>query len=48
MKKHGIIIDITNNAIAFWIGHCIYTRASLSIILNQATLPTEVTLIKTI
>ena len=28
MKKHGVIIDMTNNSLAFWPGHCTHIRAT--------------------
>ena len=39
MKKHGIIIDITSNFLAFWPGHCIHIRGISSTILSQLRLP---------
>ena len=42
MKKYGIIINMINNAIAFWPGYCTYTRVFSPISLDQATLLTEV------
>lgn len=41
MKKHGVIIDITNNFLVFWPNHCIHIRATSLTILNQPRLPIE-------
>ena len=39
MKKHGVIIDMTNNSLAFWPGHC--THIGATSLLNPPSLPTE-------
>ena len=46
MKNQELIIDITNNFFAFWLGHCIYIRATSHIILNPPSLPIEITIIR--
>lgn len=38
IKKYKIIIDITNNFLAFWYSHYIYIRHFFPIILNQPIL----------
>ena len=43
MKKHDIIIDMTNNSLAFWPGHCIYIEATSSTTLSQLSLSVEIT-----
>ena len=40
MKKHGVIIDMTNNSLAFWPGHCTHIRAIS--LLSPPSLPTEI------
>ena len=39
MKKHGVIIDMTNNFLAFWPGHC--THIGATSLLSPPSLPTE-------
>ena len=39
MKKHGVIIDMTNNSLAFWPGHC--THIGATSLLSPPSLPTE-------
>ena len=39
MKKHGVIIDMTNNSLAFWPSHCIHIGAIS--LLSPSSLPTE-------
>lgn len=34
IKKHEMIIDMTNNAIVLWSGHYTYVRTFLSIIMD--------------
>ena len=41
MKKHGVIIDITNDSLAFWPGHCTHIGATSPTTLSQPRLPTE-------
>ena len=41
MKKHGVIIDMTNNSLAFWPGHCTYIEATSPTTLSQPRLPME-------
>ena len=41
MKKHGVIIDMTNDFLAFWPGHCTYIGATS--LLSLSSLPTEIT-----
>ena len=38
MKKHGVIIDMTNNFLAFWPGHC--THIGATSLLSPPSLPT--------
>lgn len=38
IKKHGIIINITNDTLALWPGYCIYTGAFSPITLDQTIL----------
>ena len=35
MRKHGVIIDMTNNFLAFWPGHCTHIGATSSTTLSQ-------------
>ena len=44
MKKHEIIVDITNNFLVFWPGHCIYIRATF--LLNPFCLLTKIVAVK--
>ena len=46
MKKHRVIIDMTNNSLAFWLGHCIYIGATSSTTLSQPRLPAEIVVIR--
>ena len=39
MKKHGVIIDMTNNSLAFWPGHCTHIGATSP--LSPPSLSTE-------
>ena len=39
MKKHGVIIDMTNNSLAFWPGHC--THIGATSLLSPPSLPME-------
>ena len=39
MKKHGVIIDMTNNSLAFWPGYC--THIGATSLLSPPSLPTE-------
>ena len=39
MKKHGVIINMTNDSLAFWPGHCTHIRAIS--LLSPPSLPTE-------
>ena len=38
-KKHEVIIDMTNNSLAFWPGHCTYIGATS--LLSPSSLPTK-------
>ena len=40
MKKHGVIIDITNNSLAFLPGHC--THIGPTYLLTQSSFSTEI------
>lgn len=46
MKKHRVIIDMKNDFLDFWPGHCIYVRASRPTILSYPTLPMETAVIR--
>ena len=46
MKKHGVIIDMANNFLAFWPGNCTYIRASFPNTLRQPRLPVEITVVR--
>lgn len=46
MKKYGIIINITNNSLAFWHGHYTYIRAISSTTLNKPKLSSETVVIR--
>ena len=39
MKKYGVIIDMTNNSLVFWPGHCIHIKATF--LLTPPSLPTK-------
>lgn len=41
MKKHGVIIDMINNFLAFWPGHYTHIRAIFSTTLSQPRLSTK-------
>ena len=41
IKKHGVIIDMTNDFLAFWPGYCTHIGATSSITLSQPRLPTK-------
>ena len=41
MKKYGVIIDMTNNSLAFCSGYCIHIRAILPTTLSPPSSPTE-------
>ena len=41
MKKHGVIIDMINDSLAFWPGHCTHIGATSSNTLSQPRLPAE-------
>ena len=46
MKKHGVIIDMTNNFLAFWSGHCTHIGANSPNILSQSRLPTKTAVVR--
>ena len=46
MKKHGVIIDITNNSLVFWPSYYTQIRATPSTILSQSRLPVKTAVIK--
>ena len=46
MKKHEIIIDMTNDSLAFWPGHCTPIGAFCPTTLSQSTLPTEIAVVR--
>ncbi len=47
MKKHEIMIGMTNNILVFLSGHCTYIRASLLIISDQIILSEKKKSVKT-
>ena len=46
IKKHGVIIDITNDSLAFWPGHCTHIAATSPNTLSQPRLPAETAVIR--
>ena len=46
IKKHKVIIDITNNFLIFWPNYYIYIRASFSTTLSQPIFPIKTTIVK--
>ena len=46
MKKHGVIIDMTDNSLAFLPGHYTYIRATSPNILSQLRLPAEIAIVR--
>ncbi len=46
MTKHGVIIDITNNSLAFWPGHYTHIGATSPTTLSPPSLPTETAVIR--
>ncbi len=42
IKKHEVIIDITNDSLAFWSGHCTPIGATSPTILSKSRLPPEI------
>ena len=46
MKKHEIIIDMTNKFLAFWPGYYIHIRAISLITLSQLRLPAEIAVVR--
>ena len=46
MKKHKVIIDMTNNSWTFWLRHCTYFGAFLPIILSQPILPIKTAVVR--
>ena len=46
MKKYGVIIDMINDFLAFWPGHCIHIGAISPTTLSQLRLPTETATIR--
>ena len=41
MKKYRVIIDMTKNFLAFWLGHCTHIKATFPNKLGQPRLPAE-------
>lgn len=39
IKKHGVIIEMTNNFFIFWPGHCTYIGATSATTLSQLRQP---------
>ena len=46
MKKHGVIIDMTNNSLAFRPGHCTNIGATFPNTLSQPRLPAEIAVVR--
>ena len=46
MKKYKVIIDMTNNFLAFWPGYCTYIGVSSCIILSQLILLIETAIVR--
>ena len=46
MKKHGVIIDMTNDFLAFWPGHYTHIGATSPITLSQPRLPTKIATVR--
>ena len=46
MKKHGVIIDMTNDSLAFWPGHCTHIEVTSPTSLSQLRLPMKIAVIK--
>ncbi len=46
MKKHGVIINMTNDSLAFWPGHYIQIGATSPIILSLPSSPTETAVLR--
>ena len=46
MKKHEVIIDIINDSLAFWLGHCTHIGAILPTTLSQLRLPTKTAVVR--
>ncbi len=46
IKKYGVIIDMTNDSLAFWTGHCIHIRVTSSIILSSTHSPMEIIVVR--
>ncbi len=46
IKKHGVIIDMTNDFLAFWPGHCTHIGAISPITLSLPSSPTETAAIR--
>ncbi len=46
MKKHGVIIDMTNDSLAFWPGYCIHIKATSLTTLSPPSLLTETAVVR--
>ena len=46
MKKHGVIINMINNSLAFWPGYCTHIGATFPTILSQPRLPPKTIVIR--
>ncbi len=46
MKKHGVIINMTNDFLHFWPGYYTHIRATSSTILSPLSLPTQTTAVR--
>ena len=46
MKKYGVILNITNNFLAFWFDYFIYIRAIFSTTLSQSRLFIKIAIIR--
>ena len=46
MKKYRIIINITNDFLAFWLSYCTYIGVFSLVTLSQLILPTKIAVIR--
>ena len=46
MKKHGVIIDMTNNSLTFGLSHCTHIRAISPTTLSQPRLSAEIAVVR--
>ncbi len=46
IKKHEIIIDLTNNSLVFWPSYCTHIRATFLITMSQPSSSTEIAVVR--